>query len=195
MEWGCILAHPSAPFPPPRTPRRQRARSHGDTHVGTRRGHHPVAPLGRRGHPAHRGAIQRRGTYVQRRPVPAGRYSSAPAPHAPHRPCSRATPGAGQLRRTEGRVGGDRRRHPTGRPPPGRRRRVPVGRSCAPARRAPHVYDDPPPPGGTLARRGTTSSQPSTTTRSSPTTSGRRSGRRRSAGTTDAAHLSHMFAP
>ena len=73
--------------------------------------------------------------------------SGAPAPHAPHRPCSRATPGAGQLRRTEGRVGGDCGRHPTGPPPPGRRGWVPVGRSGAPPRRAPHVYDDPPPPG------------------------------------------------
>ena len=49
-----------------------------------------------------------------------------------------------------------------------------MGRSCAPAHRVPHVYDDPPP------------QQPSATTGSSPTTPGRGSARKRSAGTTDA---------
>ena len=125
------------------------------------------------------------GACVRRRPVPAGRHSGAPAPHASHRSCSRVTPGARHLRRTAGRVGGNRGRQPTGPPPLGRRGRVPVGHSGTPPRRAPHVYGNPP-PGATPARRGMTSS-PSTTTGSSPTTRGRRSGRRRSAGTTSAA--------
>ena len=144
-----------------------------------------VGPPRRRGHPAQCGAFQRRGTYVRRRPVPAGRRSEAPAPHAPRQPCRRATPGAGQLRRAEGRVGGGHGQHPTGPPPPGHRKRVPVGRSCAPPYWAQHVYG-PLPPWGNPAQRGMTSSQPSTTTGSSLTTRGRRSGRKRSAGTTDA---------
>ena len=186
VEWGRVLAHPSAPPPSPRSPRRQRAPSHGDTRMGMRHGHPPVAPPGGRGRPAHRGAFSKLWPYVRQRPVLAGRHSGAPAPHAPHRPCSRATPGAGQLRRTGGRVGGNRGRHPTGPPPPGCRGRVPVGHSGAPPRRAPHVYGNPP-AAGTPARRGITSSPPSTTTGASPTTRGRRSGRRRSAGTTGAA--------
>ena len=55
--------------------------------------------------------------------------------------------------------------------------KCPVGRTCAPPHRAPHVYDDPP-PGGTPARRGMTLSQPSTTTGSPLTTRGKRSGRK-----------------
>ena len=110
----------------------------------TRRGHHPVAPPGGRSRPAHRGALQKWGACVRRRPVPAGRHSGAPACHAPHRPCSRAAPGARQLRRAAGMVGGGRGRQPTGPPPPGRRARVPVGRSGAPPHRTPHVYGNPP---------------------------------------------------
>ena len=78
-------------------------------------------------------------------PVPAGRHSGALTPHAPHRPCSRAAPGARQLRRAAGRVGGSRGRQPTGPPPPGRQGRVPVGHAGAPPHRAPHVYGNPPP--------------------------------------------------
>ena len=42
-------------------------------------------------------------------------------------------------------VGGSRGRHPTGPPPPGRRRRVPMGYAGAPPHRAPRVYGNPPP--------------------------------------------------
>ena len=115
--------------------------------MGTRRGHHPVAPPGGRNRPIHRGALQNWGACVRQRPVPAGRHSGAPAPHAPHRSCSGAAPQAIQLRRAAGRAGGGRGRRPTGLPPPGRRGRVPVGRSGAPPHRAPHVYGNPPPRG------------------------------------------------
>ena len=97
VEWGRVTAHLSALHPPHRPQHRQRAPSHGDTHIGTRRGHRPVAPLRGRGRLAHRGAPQKWGTCVRRRPVPAGRHSGAPAPHALFPPCSRATPGARQL--------------------------------------------------------------------------------------------------
>ena len=125
--------------------------------------------------PAHCGALQNWGACVrQRRPL-AGRHSGAPAPHAPHRPCSRAAPGARQLPRAAGGVGSGHGRQPIGPPPPGLRGRVPVERSGAPPRRAPHVYGNPH-PGGTPARRGRTSSPSSTTTGFSPRTRGRRSG-------------------
>ena len=65
VERGCVLAHPGALPPPLFAPRRQRAPSHGDTHMGVRRGHHPVAHPRRRGHRAHRGAFQRQGTSVR----------------------------------------------------------------------------------------------------------------------------------
>ena len=100
---------------------------------------------GGRSRPAHRSAPEKYGACVRRRPVPAWQHSGAPAPYAPHRPCSRAAPGAGQLRRAAGRVGGGGGRQPTGAPPPGRRGRVPVGRSSAPPHWAPHVYGNPPP--------------------------------------------------
>ena len=64
VEWGRVFAHPSAGPPPHRPPHRQRAPGHGDTHMGTRRCHHPVAPPGRRSSPAHRGALQNWGTHV-----------------------------------------------------------------------------------------------------------------------------------
>ena len=131
--------------PPHRHPHRQRVPSHGGTHMGTRRGHQPVAPPGGRSCPAHRGALQNWGTCVRRRPVPAGRHSGTLTPHAPHGPCNRAAPGAGQLRRAAGRVGGSRGWQPTGPPPPGRRRRVPVGHASAPPHRVPRVYGKPPP--------------------------------------------------
>ena len=121
VVWGRVLAHPSAPPPPHRPPHRQRALSHRDTHMGTRRGHHPMPPPGGRSRPAHRGALKKWGACVRRRPVPAGRRSGAPAPHAPHQPCSRTAPRARQLQRAVGRVGGGRGRQPTGPPPPGRR--------------------------------------------------------------------------
>ena len=38
------------------------------------------------------------GAGIRRRPVPAERHPGALAPHAPHRHCSRAAPGAGRLR-------------------------------------------------------------------------------------------------
>ena len=144
VEWGRVLAHPSAHPLPHCPPHRQRAPSHGDTHMGTRRGHHPVAPPGGQSRPARRGALQNWGACVRRRPVLAGRHSGALTPHAPHRPCSRAAPGARQLRQAAGRVGGSRGRQPTGPPPPGRRGRVPVGHAGAPPHRAPHVYGNPP---------------------------------------------------
>ena len=98
-----------APVPPPHRPStRQRAPSHGNTHMGTRRGHHPIAPPGGRSRPARRGALQNWRACVRRRPVLAGRHPGALTPHAPHRPCSRAAPGSGQLRRAASRVGGSR---------------------------------------------------------------------------------------
>ena len=78
-----------------------------------------VAAPGGQSRPAHCGALQKWGSCVQRRPVPAGRHSRAPASHAPKRPCSCATPGARQLRGTAGGVGGSRGRQPTSPPPPG----------------------------------------------------------------------------
>ena len=145
VELGRILAHPSAHPPPHRPPHRQRAPSHRDTHMGTRRGHHSVAPPRGRSRPAHRGALQHWGAFVRRRPVPAGQHFGALTPHAPHWPCSRAAPGTRQLRRAAGRVGGSRGRQPTGPPPSGRRGRVPVGHAGAPPHRAPHVYGNLPP--------------------------------------------------
>ena len=154
--------------------------------MGTRHGHRLMARPGGRGRPARRGALQNWRAGIRRRPVPAGRHPGALAPHAPHRPCSRAPPGAGRLRQAANGVGGSRRRHPTGPPPPGHRRRVPMGYAGAPPHRAPRVYGNPP-PRGTPARRGTTSSPPSTTTGFSPTKRGGRCSGRRSAGTTGAA--------
>ena len=145
VEWRRVLASPSACAPPHRPAHRQRAPSHGDTHMGTRRGHHTVAPPVGRSRPARLGALQNWGTFVRRRPVPAGRHSGALTPHAPYPPCSRAAPGAGQLRRAVGRVGGSRGRQPTGPPSPGRCGRVPVGHAGAPPHRAPHIYGNPPP--------------------------------------------------
>ena len=112
--------------------------------MGTRGSHPPVAPPAGRSHAAHRGALPKWGACARGRPIPAGRHSGAPAPHAPHRPRSRAMPGARQLRGTAGWVGGGRGRQPTSPPPPGRRGRVPVGRSGTQPRRAPHVHGNPP---------------------------------------------------
>ena len=72
VDRGCVLAHPSAHPPPHRPPQRQRAPGHGNTHIRTRRAHHPVAPPGGRSRPAHRGALQNRGARARRHPVPAG---------------------------------------------------------------------------------------------------------------------------
>ena len=115
--------------------------------MGTRHGQRPMAPPGGRGRPARRGALQNPGASIRRRPVPAGQHPGALAPHAPHRPCSRAAPGAGRLRRAASGVGGSRERHPTCPPPPGRRKRVPMGYAGAPPDRAPRVHGNPPPPG------------------------------------------------
>ena len=119
--------------PPPHRPsRRQRTPGYGDTQMGTRHGHRPMAPPGGRGRPARRGALQNWGSAIRRRPVPAGRHPGVLAPHAPHRPCSRTVPGAGRLRWASSGVGGSRGLHPTGPPPLGRRRRVPMGYTGAP---------------------------------------------------------------
>ena len=143
---GDVASLIQAPIPPRIfLPHRKRAPGHRDTHMGTRRGHHPVAPPRGRSRPARCGALQNWGACVRRRPVPAGRHSGALTPHAPHRHCSRATPGARQLRRAAGRVGGSRGRQPTGPSPPGRRGRLPVGHAGAPPHRAPQVYGNPPP--------------------------------------------------
>ena len=75
---------------------------------------------------------------------PLGDNPGALAPHAPHRPCSRAVPRAGRLRRAASGVGGIRGRHPTGPPPPGHRRRMPMRYAGAPPHRAPRVYGNPP---------------------------------------------------
>ena len=113
--------------------------------MGTRQGHRPMAPPSGRGHPAHRGAFQNWGAVIRRCPVPAGRHPGALAPHAPPRPCSRAAPGARQLRRAARGVGGSHRRHPTGPPPPGRRKRVRMGYAGAQPHRAPRVHGNPHP--------------------------------------------------
>ena len=148
VEWGRVLAHPSA-HPPPLCPlKRQRTPGDRDTHMGTRRGHHPVAPAGGRSHPARHGALQNWGACVRRRTVPAGRHTGSLTPHAPHRPCSRAAPRAGQLRQDVGMVGGSCGRQPTGPPRPGRRRRVPMKHAGAPPQRSPHIHGNPPPPPG-----------------------------------------------
>ena len=44
MNWGRVLARQSARPPPHRPSRRQRSPGYEDTHMGTRRGHHSVAP-------------------------------------------------------------------------------------------------------------------------------------------------------
>ena len=113
------------------------------------------------------------GACIRRRPVLDRRHPGALTPHAFHRPCSHASQGAGQLQQAASRVGGSRRRQPTGicwRP-------TSPGATC--------IWQ--PPPGAAPARRGMTSSPPYTTTGLSPTTRGGRSSRRRSAGTTGAA--------
>ena len=69
---GRVLAHQSAHPRPHRPPHRQRAPNHGNTHMGTRRGHHPVALPGGRGRPAHRGALQNWGASVRQRPSRLG---------------------------------------------------------------------------------------------------------------------------
>ena len=76
VEGGIVLAHPRAHPPRHRPPHRQRAPSHGDMHMGTRRGHHPMAPPGGQSRPARRGALQNWGACVRRRPVPAGQHST-----------------------------------------------------------------------------------------------------------------------
>ena len=58
MDWGRILTRQDARPAPHRPSHRQRAPGHGDTHVGTRCGHRPVATPRGRGHPTHRGALQ-----------------------------------------------------------------------------------------------------------------------------------------
>ena len=63
----------------------------------------------------------------------------------PHRHCSPAAAGARRLRRAAGGMAGSRGRHPTGPPPPGRRKRVPMGYAGAPPHRAPRVHGNPPP--------------------------------------------------
>ena len=113
--------------------------------MGTRHSHRLMAPPRGRGRPARRGALQNWGAGIRRHPVPAGRHPGALAPHAPHRPCSRAAPGAGRLRRAASGLGGSRGRHPTGPPPPGRRKRVPMGYAGARPHRAPRVHGNPPP--------------------------------------------------
>ena len=77
-------------------------------------------------------------------PCPGWQNFRTPAPHAPDRPRRRAAPGARRLRRAEGGMRGDCRRHPAGPPPPRHRRRVPVGSSYAPLHRASDLHDDPP---------------------------------------------------
>ena len=44
-------------------------------------------------------------------------------------------------------MGGSRERHPTGPPPTGRRKRVPMGYAGAPPHGAPRVHGNPPPQG------------------------------------------------
>ena len=58
MDWGRVLTRQDTRPAPHRPSRRQRAPGYGDTHVGTRCGHRPVAPPRGRGHPTHRGALQ-----------------------------------------------------------------------------------------------------------------------------------------
>ena len=133
--------HPSRPassFTPP-TYSGLRRYAHGDT-----RGHRPVARPRGRGPPARHCAVQSWGADIQRRPVPAGRHPGALAPHAHHRHCSRAAPGAGQLRRAASGMGGSRGRHPAGPPPPRHRERVPMGCADAPPHGAPRVHGNPP---------------------------------------------------
>ena len=141
--------------------------------------------LQRRGPPSSPWRTSKLGDSIRRRPVPPGQHPGALAPHAPHRHCSRAAPGAGQLRRAasgmeavaDGTLLALLRRdavngcqwdaltpHLTGR----------------------HVYMATPPQGHP-ARRGTTLSPPSTTTGFSLMTRGGRSSRRRSTRTTGAA--------
>ena len=96
VEWRRVLAHPSAIPPatsstPPTCSEPQRY-THGDATQppsgGSPRRTEPPGSLG---------ALQKWGACVRRRPVLAGRHSGAPAPHAPHQPCSRAAPGARHL--------------------------------------------------------------------------------------------------
>ena len=152
--------------------------------MGTRSGHHPVAPAGGRSGPARHGALQNWVACVRRRTVPAGRHTGALTSHAPHRPWSRAAPMARQLRRAVGRVGSICRRQPTGPTPPGRRRRVPVGHAGAPPHRVPHILGNP-----TQGHRPAWDDLIAAFHDHGvlPTTPGRRSGRRRSAKTTGAA--------
>ena len=118
MDWRRVLAHQSTRPPPHRPSRRQCAPGYGDTHMGTRRGDHPMAP-------SEDGAARLAVAHFKTAgPV----YDNAPSrlddtpgvltPHAPHRPCSRAWPGAGQLRRAASGVGGTRGQQPTGPHPP-----------------------------------------------------------------------------
>ena len=138
---GAVSSLVRTPVPAPHRPsRRQRTQGYGDTPMGTRRGHRPVAPR-----PARRGALQSWGAGIRRRPLPAGRHPGALAPHAPHRYCSRAAPGAGRMRRAASGMGGSSERHPTGPPPWGRRERVPMGCADAPPHLAPRVHGNPPP--------------------------------------------------
>ena len=142
---GDVSSLVRTPSPPPHRPSvHQRTPGYGDTQMGTRPGHRRVAPPRGRGRPARRGALQSWGAGIRRRPVPAGQHPGALAPHAPHRHCSRAVPGAGQLRRAASGMGGSRGRHPTGPPPPGRPERVPIGCADAPPHGVPRVHGNPP---------------------------------------------------
>ena len=173
--------------PPPHCPsRRQRTPGYGDTQMGTRHGHCPMAPPTGRGRPARRGALQNWGAGIQRTPCPGSA--------TPRGPCSSCSPPTLQARCARSWTaakgcecnGRQSRTAPywpssTGTPQTGaneiRWRRTSPGATC--------TWQ--PPPRGTPARRGTTSSPPSTTTGFSPTTHGGRSSGRRSAGTTGAA--------
>ena len=145
MDGGRVLTRQDAPPSPHCSLHRQRTPGYRDTKMGTRHGNCLMIPPGGRDCPARRGALQNWGAGIRRRPVPAGRHPGALARHAPHGPCRRAAPGAGRLRRAASGVGGSCGQHPTGPPPPGRRRRVPMGYASAPPHWAPHVYGNPPP--------------------------------------------------
>ena len=172
---------PPASFSTPPTCSKSRGYTHGDatrppSSGSPRRARPPSSPT----------RISEMGGLCTTTPCPGRAIFSGPCYSCSHRPCSRATQGAGQLRKTEGRLGGDRGRHPSGPPPPECRGQMPVGRSDAPPRRGPHLYGNPS-PGAPPAGRAMTTSPLSTTTGSSQTTRDRRSGRRRSAGTTGVA--------
>ena len=137
-----------APVPPLHRPsRRERAPGYGDTHMGTRHGHHLMAPPGGRGHPAHSGALQNRW----------GRYTTTPCPGWATQvgPYSLCSPPALQLRSaiswtaaTSSEWSGRQSRTATYWPSSTRRRgRVPMGYARAPPHRAPRVYGNPPPQG------------------------------------------------